>query len=163
KRLHDPIRVSHFIALTIVALLSIFVSTWIAFHLAKGITGPIMDLAKATERISQGDYDFMIEVKPYAGEIETLVNSFNRMTRDLKAGKAELTKKNLELLASNNELDQRRRYMEIILQNVATGVMAADAEGIITTFNRSASEIMHIPSAKALGRRFSEILDENHL
>jgi two-component system nitrogen regulation sensor histidine kinase NtrY len=158
KRIHDPIRVSHYIALTIVALLSLFMSTWIGFHLAKNITGPIMELAAGTEKIASGDYDFTIDIQSRESETQTLVDSFNRMTRDLKAGKAELTQKNLELLESNRELDQRRRYMEIILQNVAAGVISTDSNGLITTINDSAEEILRIKAHEALGRPFSEVM-----
>ncbi|MFH1091741.1 MAG: ATP-binding protein, partial [Pseudomonadota bacterium] len=157
KKLQDPIKITHYIALTIVALLSVFISTWIAFHLAKGITGPIMELAEGTDKIAKGDYDFTIEVKS-TGEIGTLVGSFNRMTRDLKAGKTELTQKNIALQKSNTELDQRRRYMETILQNVAAGVISADAQGLITIINHSAEEILKVKSQDVLSRPFTEIL-----
>ena len=158
KRLHDPIRVSHYIALTIVALLSIFVSTYIGFHLAKGITGPIMELAQATKRIANGDYDFSIDVLARDDEIATLVDSFNHMTRDLKAGEEALTQKNLQLQMSNQELEQRRRYIEIILQSVAAGVISVNAEGAITTFNNSAEETLNIKADKVLGRPLREVM-----
>ena len=158
KRLHEPIRFSHYLALTIVALLSVFISTWIGLHLAKQITGPIMDLAEGTNRVADGDYDFTIDIQARPDEVGTLVTSFNRMTRDLKAHKSELTLKNQELLNKNTELDQRRRYMEIILQNVAAGVVSADARGVITTINRSAEEIFKIPAARILGRHFDEVM-----
>ena len=163
KRLHDPIRVSHFIALTIVALLSLFISTWIGLHLAKSITGPIMELAQATQRISHGDYDFSIEVKSSAGEIGTLVSSFNRMTQDLKKSEAQLTEKNLELSKSNTELDQRREYMEIILQSVAAGVISTDADGVITTINKSAQDILRLNPDRVLGRNFRDLMSPEHL
>ncbi|MEW5721470.1 MAG: ATP-binding protein [Thermodesulfobacteriota bacterium] len=162
KRLKDPLRVSHYLALTIVALLSIFVSTWIGFHLAKGITGPIMELAAGTDRLAHGDYEVTIDPSPGAGEIRTLVESFNRMTRDLKAGRTQLTQKHLELQRINTELDQRRRYMEIILQNVAAGVISADAAGVITTINDSAEEILQLKSERILGRPFLEIMAPEH-
>jgi two-component system nitrogen regulation sensor histidine kinase NtrY len=162
KMLQDPVKVSHYIALTIVALLSMFVSTWIGFHLAKGITGPIMDLAEATDRIAHGDYDVTIDAPAGAGEILTLVESFNRMTRDLKAGRAQLTEKNLELLDMNAELDQRRRHMEIILQNVAAGVISADADGVVTTINRSATEILRLPARAILDRPFTDVMAPAH-
>lgn len=158
QRIKEPIRVSLLIALTIVALLSIFVSTWIGFHLAKGITGPIMDLAEGTERIASGDYDFTIEVQSSAGEIGTLVASFNRMKDELRTFKNQLTQKNIELQESNTELEQRRRYTETILQNVAAGVISADAGGVITTINNSAEEILHLKAEKVLGKHYKDIM-----
>ena len=163
KRLRDPIRASHIIALTIVALLSLFISTWIAFHLARGITGPIMELAEAANKISDGDYDVSIDEPSGSGEIRKLVDSFNRMALDLKIGKAELTQKNYELIQSNQESDQRRRYMEVVLKNVAAGVISADARGVITTLNDSAEEILHIDALQILGRHHTEIMSPEHL
>lgn len=162
QQLQDPIKVSHYITLTIVALLIIFVSTWIGFHLAKGITGPLMDLADATEKIALGNYDFTIEPQS-SDEIGTLIDSFNRMTRDLKASKIELTRKNQELVSSYTELDQRRRYIEIILENVAAGVISADAAGRIITINESAQDIMMIDAKRIRGRRYQAIMAPEHL
>jgi two-component system, NtrC family, nitrogen regulation sensor histidine kinase NtrY len=158
KKIHDPIRVSHYIALTIVALLSIFVSTWIAFHLAQSITGPIMELAQATDKISHGDYDFTIDVTTRDAEISTLVSSFNRMTRDLKAGKFQLENKNIALWESNRELDKRNRYMEIVLQSVAAGVVSTDANGIVTTVNNSAQEILHFKAEDVINRPLKKVV-----
>ncbi|MBU2547640.1 MAG: HAMP domain-containing protein [Proteobacteria bacterium] len=156
KRLRDPIKISHLISLTIVALLIFFVSTWIGFHLARSITGPITDLLEGTERIAGGDYDFTIAVQS-SDEIGSLVASFNRMTRDLKASKTELTRKNITLSQTITELDQRRRYMEIVLQNVAAGVISADANGTVATINRSASEILQIEPDQVLGRPLRDL------
>ena len=158
KKLQDPIRISHYIALTIVALLSILVATWIAFHLANSITGPIMQLVSGTERLAKGDYDVTVEVQSKAGEINTLVDSFNRMTLDLKAGKLALTRKNQELLASNRELDERRRHMEVILQSVAAGVIAVDGDGVVTTINDAAENILGLQAGRILGNNFLEIM-----
>ena len=66
-------------------------------------------------------------------------------------------------MQSNQELDQRRQYMEIVLKNVAAGVISADARGIITTFNDSAEEILHIDAGRVLGRPFTEIMAPDHL
>ena len=162
KKMKNPIKVSSYIALTIVALLCIFISTWIAFHLAKSITGPIQELAEGTERIAQGHYDFTIQAGPREGEIATLVDSFNHMTRDLKAGKTALEETNRELRESNTELEHRRKYMEIVLQSVAAGVIASDADGIITTVNRSAAEILKLPPGRILGRRLEEIIEADN-
>ncbi|MFH1138366.1 MAG: ATP-binding protein [Pseudomonadota bacterium] len=160
QSLGDPIRVSHYIALTIVALLSIFVSTWIASHLAKSITGPIIELAEGTDRIAKGDYNFTIQVESNNQEMATLVASFNSMTREIQAGKLQLEQKNLALTDSMTELDQRRRYMETILNNVSSGVIALDAKGQATIINKAAGLIMKLEPSPALGRALSELLEE---
>jgi two-component system nitrogen regulation sensor histidine kinase NtrY len=87
-----------------------------------------------------------------------LVNSFNRMTRDLKTGKNSLESANRELVASNLELEQRRLYMEIVLANVAAGVVSADAKGRILTINKSAERMLNIKAKKIIGKNYREIL-----
>ena len=87
-----------------------------------------------------------------------LVNSFNRMTRDLKTGKNRLESANRELVASNLELEQRRLYMEIVLANVAAGVVSADARGRILTINKSAERMLNIKAKKIVGKNYREIL-----
>ncbi|MFH1124633.1 MAG: HAMP domain-containing protein, partial [Pseudomonadota bacterium] len=113
KLLKKPIKIIHLITLSIVTLLIIFSSMWFGFFLSKGITVPIQQLAEATTRIATGDYDFFIDLES-RDEIGVLVNSFNRMTLDLKNGKIQLEKANQELIRGNIELEQRRLYMEIV-------------------------------------------------
>ncbi|MBW2091991.1 MAG: HAMP domain-containing protein [Deltaproteobacteria bacterium] len=160
KEFRAPIRVSHYVTLTLITLLIIFAATWFGFRLAGGITGPIMNLAEGTKKIASGDYDFTIDAQS-SDEIGTLVASFNRMTRDLKTSKNELTQKNIELTESYTELDQRRRYIQIVLQNVTAGVVSTDAEGIITTMNNSAEEIIKVKADQMLGRKLQDLLPQD--
>jgi len=118
KEFRDPIRLNHYITLTLVTLLIIFAATWFGFRLASGITGPIMRLAEGTQRIAGGDYDFTIDVQS-SDEVGTLIASFNRMTKDLKASKSELTQKNIELTRSYTETRPRR-----LLRSRPTGLLA---------------------------------------
>ena len=113
KMLKTPIKASHMITLSIVTLLIIFTSVWFGFYISKEVTVPINELAEATNRIASGDYDFFIDLET-KDEMGLLVNSFNRMTMDLKTGKNRLESANQELVASNLELEQRRLYMEIV-------------------------------------------------
>ena len=53
--------------------------------------------------------------------------------------------------------------MEIVLRNVAAGVISVDREGLITTINTSAERLLHINIANVLGRNFREVMREAHL
>src|SRR4030042_5286790 len=103
--------------LAIVTLLIIFSATWFGFFLSKGLTDPIQQLAEATNRITQGDLDFTIETGT-DDEMGSLVNSFNKMTTDLKASKIKIEQATNDLQETNLELERRRQYMETILKNV---------------------------------------------
>ncbi len=162
KNLKGPIKTNQYITLSIVTLLIIFGGTWFGFHLAKTITVPLMEVAQGTQRIAGGDYDFHIDMEG-PDEIGALVNAFNRMTADLKTSKARLDEAQEEMRRTNLELEQRRRYMEIVLKNVAAGVVAVDAGGIVTTFNPSAERLLKVQAATVLGSHWRKVVDAENL
>jgi two-component system nitrogen regulation sensor histidine kinase NtrY len=162
KMVKKPIQVSHLITLSIVALLIIFCATWFGFYLAKTMTVPIQELAEGTHRVAEGDLDFTLEVAS-DDEMGTLVNAFNKMTRDLRVGKEQLELSTEELRIRNIEIEQRRIYMETVLQNVSAGVVSLDAHGSFTTVNKSAEKLLNIQGEALLNQRYEEVLKPEHL
>jgi two-component system, NtrC family, nitrogen regulation sensor histidine kinase NtrY len=162
KMLKNPIKISHLITLSIVTLLIVFSSVWFGFYLSKGITVPIQELAEGTKRIASGDYDVFIDLGA-EDEIGVLVNSFNRMTLDLKNSKKQVEAANEELRKSNIELEQRRMYMEIVLANVAAGVISVDGDGRVLTLNKSAEKIFHVQAESVIGRHYGEVVGRDNL
>jgi two-component system nitrogen regulation sensor histidine kinase NtrY len=160
--LKNPIKTSLLVMLLIVTLLIVFCAIWFGFYVAHGLTGPIAKLADATRRVADGELDFVLE-KESGDEMGTLVDSFNRMTRDLLAGNQQLEKVNLALKDSYSELEKRQQYTETILQNVAAGVISMDESGRITTINHFAEELLKIDRTKMLGRDYREILRPEHM
>ena len=160
--LKDPIKFGYLTTLSLVTLLIIFSATWFGLFLAKGITEPIQKLAEGTQKITKGNLDFQIP-KTSEDELGALVDSFNQMTQDLKASKNQVEKAHAELSKSNIELDQRRRYMEIVLRDVGAGVVSIDPAGRIQTINRSAENILGIQAASVLKKVYSEVLQPEHL
>jgi len=162
KMLKRPFKISHMITLSIVTLIIIFSSVWFGFYLSREITIPIKELAEGTNRIASGDYDFYIDLEA-KDEIGVLVNSFNKMTTDLKTSKDKLEEANRELVKSNLELEQRRAYMEIVLANVAAGVISADAEGKILTINKSAEKMLNIKAHQIIQKNYRDVLPKDYL
>jgi len=162
KMLKKPVKISNLITLSIVTLLILFFASWFGFYLAKSITVPIQELAEGTRRIAHGDLDVHVD-QDSDDEIGTLVNSFNRMTLDLQASKAALEKTNLELKLTSEEIERRRRYMEIVLRNVAAGVVSVDAEGHIRTINKSSESMFGLKAEDVLNHHYSEVLQANHM
>ncbi len=162
KMLKKPIKFSHLITLSIVTLLIIFSSIWFGFYLSQEITVPIKELAEGTNRIASGNYDFFIDLEA-KDEIGVLVNSFNKMTADLRHSKTKLEEANRELLRTNLELEQRRAYMEIVLANVAAGVVSADREGKILTINKSAERILGLEAKDIIGKHYRDVLSQEYI
>ncbi|NVM20729.1 MAG: PAS domain-containing protein [Desulfobacterales bacterium] len=162
RMLKNPIQTSHLVTLSIVALLIIFCATWLGFHLAKSLTIPIQGLAEGTRRVAEGDLNFMIDMVA-DDEMGTLVNAFNKMTRDLRSGKQQLELSTQELKKRNLEIEQRRIYMEAVLRNVSTGVISLDAKGGFTTINKSAEKMLGLQGDEILNRSYKKLLKPQHL
>lgn len=145
----NPIKTAFLMILAIVTLLIIFSATWFGFYLSKRLTDPIQKLAEGTNRIAHGDLDFTIEAVA-DDEMGSLVNSFNKMTADLKSATNDLKETNLEL-------ERRRRYMEIILKNVAAGVVSIDEKSRVTTINKSAEHILKIKTGESLNKTYDKV------
>jgi two-component system nitrogen regulation sensor histidine kinase NtrY len=161
KLLQKPLTTNYIIIFLLITLVIIFSATWFGFRLAKELTVPIMELADGTRRVASGDLDFRIGIEA-EDEIGTLVSAFNKMTHDLKTGKAQLEKSNVALQHTNLELDRRRKYTEIVLENVAAGVISFDKEGRITTVNKSAERMLDIKAEDVLGENYRKVMQPGY-
>jgi two-component system nitrogen regulation sensor histidine kinase NtrY len=119
---------SFFLMLTLMILVG---ATWMGLYLAKRITRPVQMLAAAAREIGAGHLDHRVEPET-RDEFGSLIEAFNRM-----AG---------ELAASRQEVEGRRRYVETVLERIATGVVSIDTEGRIRTWNSAASRLLGIDS-----------------
>ncbi len=162
KLLRDPIQVSYYITLSIVALLVVFCAVWFGFYLAKTISIPIMELAEGTLKVAEGDLNVSI---PHVADDEmgSLVESFNKMTKDLKTGREQLELSTQMLQERNVEIDNRRRYMEIVLRNVSAGVLTLDADGNIASVNKSAEKMLKLKSDEIYKKNYQDLIKGQHL
>ena len=156
KSLSGEIAGVYQLVLLLLSLVFMLLAIWWGLRMARGVTGPINALAAGTQRVARGDLDVVIE-ETSDDEIGVLVHSFNQMTNDLREALTGLEE-------SNNELEQRRRYMEIVLRNVDAGVASIDAEGRIGTINPSALRLLGIaPGTPIVGSKLEEVLDSPEL
>jgi PAS domain S-box-containing protein len=123
----------------LLAVLVLFVATWLSLFVAKLVTRPVEALAEATREISEGHLGHRVEVSA-ADELGELVASFNRMTVDLETSQRKIRESAHALTETNTELEQRRRHIETILESIPTGVLSLDQEKRVThgnvAFNR---------------------------
>ncbi|MEW6349159.1 MAG: ATP-binding protein [Thermodesulfobacteriota bacterium] len=152
KRMRGPVKSVYVLMLLMVSLLVIFIGFWFGMTMARDITDPIQELAEATGRIAGGDLD--VHLEPQADdELGVLVRSFNKMTADLRTSRDDLVR-------LNQDLESRRKYMETVLANVASGVVAVDPEGNVTTANKSAARLLGVGEEALLGLPLGESLPE---
>ncbi len=162
KILKNPIRAGYIITLFLITVVIVFFAYWMGIYLANSMTRPVQELVEATRAVADGNLD--VQIESYStDEIGMLVQSFNRMTDDLRSKQQALNVSHAELSRINQDIEQRQRYMEIVLRNVAAGVISVDREGLITTINTSAEKLLNINTGSVLGKNFREILREAHL
>ena len=157
KVFQTPLKTSLLSTLFLITLLIIFVSIWFALKLAKSITEPVLMLADATHRIAQGDLNFRLDTKG-RDELSGLVRAFNTMTRDLKEARRKAEEASRRLLKSYSELEHRKAYIEMLIENVTAGVISLDPRGKITTINRSACRILEREPSSLIGKDYKELI-----
>ncbi len=157
-----PVQTSYYIALSIVALLVVFCSIWFGFQLANSITIPLMKFAEGTQRVTDGDLNYKIDLDT-DDEIGTLIKSFNSMTEQLATGRKQIALSGKMLKHQNLELEKSNQYIEIVLKNISAGVIAIDNKGIITTINKAAEAMLDIKANNILNKHFKTILKADYL
>ncbi len=145
------VKTFYVISLMFITLLIIFAASWIGLRLAKGITVPIEKLAQATRDVSKGNLNVHVE-DPASDELGSLIDSFNQMIFDLRQSQFHIAQK-------TSELENRKQYIETVLNNITTGVITLDAQGNITTINPSAREMLALEDKNPIGKNFREALD----
>jgi two-component system nitrogen regulation sensor histidine kinase NtrY len=143
--------------LLLFTILLIFAATWAAFFLSKQITVPIQALAHATQAIIEGNYETRVNVQAN-DELETLVNSFNRMTEQLGDSRRQIDIFTQNLQQAVQELERRRTLMETILENIPTGVISVDETESIRRVNPAAVRMFGESSRQA--QNFVQLLGE---
>ncbi|MDD2851764.1 MAG: ATP-binding protein [Desulfuromonadaceae bacterium] len=162
KILKNPIRTGYILTLFLIAMVIVFFAYWMGVYLANSMTKPLQELVRATHEVAEGNLDVRIESYT-ADEIGMLVQSFNMMTDDLRTKQNALNVSNLELMHSNQEIERRQQYMEIVLRNVAAGVISVDSEGILRTINTSAERLLGLHAANVIGKNFREVISDKNL
>ncbi|UFM66858.1 PAS domain-containing sensor histidine kinase [Paracoccus sp. MA] len=135
------------------ALLLVAAAMWLGLWFADRLSRPIGRLAEASEQVGEGNLDFQIPAPDTGDEIQTLGESFNRMTRQLKQQRQELVE-------SYRAADDQRRLFDSVLSSVTAGVIGLDAAGEIDFLNRSAARLLGLDPATAHDRLLSEAVPE---
>ena len=153
----ELIRLSYVILLVLMVVIIGFSAIWLGFYVARGIIAPIQRLAEATRQVAVGNYSINLEVRS-DDETGQLMLAFNSMTSDLRAHALQVSDFTNQLEQTYEELDQRRKYMEVILRNISAGVIAVDSNGRIASVNRAAERLLNLEAVACIGRKVEEAL-----
>lgn len=159
--LQYPLKSIYLIILVLMTLVILLCATWFGFYLARELSIPLETLGRATQRVALGDYQ-PVQLSSGSAEINRLIANFNQMTSSLGRSKQEVIEASKNLTETLERLDDHSRYVQVVLSNVTTGVISVDQNGIITTINRHAGQLLGINPDEYLGRSVREVLDEHY-
>ena len=149
---------SFFLTLTLMILMG---ATWMGVYLAKRITRPVQLLATAAREIGAGHLDHRV-VPETTDEFGSLIEAFNSMAGDLATSRRRLERSAVDLERRHQEVEARRRYVETILERVATGVVSVDGAGRIGTVNNAAARLLGVDKSVS-GRPVSAVFGRMEL
>jgi PAS domain S-box-containing protein len=122
------------LTLTLTLMLALLSAIALAFLLSERFSAPLSILAEGTRAVAKGDFSQMHPVKS-RDELGVLTQSFNSMTRQLSEARAIA-----EL--NQHQVETAKAYLESILGNLTSGVVAFDERFYVRTVNPTASQIL---------------------
>ncbi|NCU11590.1 MAG: HAMP domain-containing protein, partial [Sphingomonadaceae bacterium] len=142
------------VALFVVSLALVGLSVWFALRFADRQVEPLYDLVDAAREVGAGNFAMRVEGRTGTDEIGLLNRAFNRMTQ-------QLDRQTQDLVGANQQLDERRAFIEAVLESVTAGIISADEDGRIRLINGPAQKLLLDPGEEPpIGRKLSEIAPE---
>ncbi len=123
------------LALFFVSLGLVGLAVWFALRFADRQVEPLTSLVAAAREVGGGNFAMRVDGRTGADEIGLLNRAFNRMT-------AQLEKQTDALVTANRQLDERRDFIEAVIESVSAGVMSIDAKGRILLMNGPAERLL---------------------
>ena len=124
------------------ALLTLVGASWLPFVLARRFARPVRNVALAAERIAAGERGVRVEKDETDEEFVKLIQSFNLMSERLARSEEEVEFSRADLTRKNQEIDERRRLMETVLETIGTGVVVVDGEQKVQRVNSAAARLL---------------------
>ena len=128
------------VALFVASLALVGLSVWFALRFADRQVKPLHELVAAARRVGSGNFALRVEGRTGADEIGLLNRAFNRMT-------SQIERQTRALVGANQQLHERRAFIEAVLESVSAGVISLDGEGRVLLINTPARKLLLSPEA----------------
>jgi two-component system, NtrC family, nitrogen regulation sensor histidine kinase NtrY len=153
RRRRGELKFAHGLIYATFALTAVLAAIWAGLWFAGRFVAPIRRLIGAAQQVSRGNLQVALPVKRGEGDLRRLSMTFNTMTSEIKSQRDAL-------VTANEQLTERRVFMEAVLTGVSAGVLGLDADGRITLANRSAEQLLGHERASLVGRSLAEVLPQ---
>lgn len=108
-------------------------------------------------------FDLEHAFKQFSLETERLESAYLNLQERFEVIQLSLQQSHTRLAGKLAELDFVSRYLEAILHHISQGIIFIDLNGIVTTYNVAAQQILQIPEKDLLFHPFRNCLDDRFL
>ena len=124
------------VALTLTLMLALLMTFVIAYLLSERLGAPLRTLARGTRAVAKGDFSQMPSASS-RDELGVLIQSFNRMTRQLSDAREQAA-------LNHQETEQAKAFLERVLANLSSGVVVLDETLHVRAVNSAAAHILGV-------------------
>lgn len=137
----------------LVSLVFLLASIWAGLWFSDRLVAPIVRLLQAARNVAQGDFNAKVNVIDGPGDLMILTQTFNMMTDQVRMHQNQLVE-------TNSQLDDRRRFTEAMLAGVSAGVIGINEDHRISLVNRSALNLLGRTEAELMLQPIEHVLPE---
>jgi two-component system nitrogen regulation sensor histidine kinase NtrY len=123
------------LALFFVSIILVIVAVWFALRFADRQVEPLTELVVAARKVGAGNFAVRVEGRTGPDEIGMLNRAFNRMA-------AQIEQQTAALLGANHQLEERRAFIEAVVESISAGIVTVDHAGRVLLMNSSAQELL---------------------
>ncbi len=147
------LKLAHGLMYFMISLTALLAAVWVGLWFAGRLVAPIRRLINAAQQVAKGNMKVELPIRRGEGDLRRLSMNFNHMTQ-------QLAHQHNELVTTNTQLTERRRFMEAVLYGISAGVIGLDPNGRMTLVNRSAEKLLGRPESSLVGRELAEAVPE---
>jgi diguanylate cyclase (GGDEF)-like protein/PAS domain S-box-containing protein len=124
---------------------------WFITSIAKLINTPLGELSRAMNALSTGLFDTRLKVAAGGSEFDAIATDFNLFSENAQALIGDLAE-------AKNTLELREQYLSTVLNGVPEAVLTLSPEGIISSTNPAAEEVLKAGNETLTGLNISRFL-----
>jgi len=123
------------LALLGISLALVGLAVWFALRFADQQVAPLAELVSAARTVGSGNFALRVPHRSGADELGLLGRAFNRMTE-------QIDRQTSALVGANAQLEDRRQFIEKIVESITAGVVSTDRDGTVRLMNSSAQRLL---------------------
>jgi len=153
RQVRGGLKLAHGLMYTMISMTALLAAIWAGLWFAGRFVAPIRRLIAGANEVSKGNLAVELPERRGEGDLRRLSQTFNTMTRELKHQRDAL-------VTANEQLTDRRRFMEAVLSGVSAGVIGLDPQDRITLLSRSAEQLLGVSEEQSAGKRLVDVLPD---